>query len=572
MNEFFKKLMTKATALWAGWSKQQRLILVVACAVVVAVVAALFRVSATPVMVPVLTAPITDEVALHRILTRLDQEDVTVSVSASGVVQVADSTTARRMRAILISENLIPSGIDPWEIFDRDRWTITDFERNVNFRRAQRQMIIDHLKAIEDIDDVNVIIEWPQDRLFRSEQNPVTASVRITPKPGSNITQSPQNRRQIEGIQRLIQFAIEGMRPENIVITDHTGVRLNDFEGMAASDRLSLIEQETRIIRRQEIQYRDAILSSLQQIFSQNRVRDLNIKIDMDMSQRTIDTRESFPVTVRERTPGLPYDDSIIVESILLSESVSETVFEGTGFNPEGPPGVEANVMPAFRDMSNLYGRMTQTTRTHNQEINQRNIQEERSPSIDRVTVSVNIDGVWRKVYDAKGNPVILPNNSIEREYTPVSPEDLRSAQELVQDAIGFNPARGDSVTVRNIPVDRTLEFAEEDAAYFHQRQVQTTIIVFVIGLTLLLFGFMLIRVISREMERRKRLAEEERARREQMLRESAMADAEQGEGTDVSISLEERSRMELMENAINLAKEHPEDAAQLIRTWLLEE
>jgi len=134
-----------------------------------------------------------------------------------------------------------------------------------------------------------------------------------------------------------------------------------------------------------------------------------------------------------------------------------------------------------------------------------------------------------------------------------------------------YNSARGDSVTVTNIPVDRTKEFMDEDAAYFRKKQMQITIIVFIAGLTLMLFGFMLFRMISREMERRRRLAEEERARREQMLRESAMAEAEQ-EGEDVSISLEERTRMQLMESAINLAKEHPEDAAQLIRTWLLEE
>jgi flagellar M-ring protein FliF len=100
---------------------------------------------------------------------------------------------------------------------------------------------------------------------------------------------------------------------------------------------------------------------------------------------------------------------------------------------------------------------------------------------------------------------------------------------------------------------------------------MQTTVIVFLSGLILLLLGFIIFRMVAREMERRRRLAEEERARREQMLRESAMAEAEQ-EGVDVSISLEERTRMELMENAINMAKEHPEDAAQLIRTWLLEE
>jgi len=571
MNDFFKKFLSKITALWAGWSMRQRIIIALAAVLLLTVVVVLFRVSGSPVLVSVIDAPIRDEAALDRIILRLNQENVKVTISPTGLVQVADESTARRMRTILIREDLIPTGIDPWAVFDRERWTITDFERNVNFQRAQERMIIEHIRAIEDVDDVGIQIVWPQDRLFSSEQNPVSVSVRITPRPGSDITISPQNRSKIEGIQKLLQFAIEGLQPEYIVITDHTGVQLNDFQGLAAADRLAIIEQESRLIRRLEEHYRGAILTSLQRIFSSSRVRDLNIKIEMDMSQKTIGTTESFPVTIKERTPGLPYDDSIVKESLLIAESVSETTWRGTGFNPEGPAGVEGQVAPAFRDMSNLYGEMTQTTSTSNFEINQREIQEERSPSIDRVTVSVNIDGVWKWKYDSKGNPVVLPDGTIEREYTPVSQDILRYADELIRGAIGYNTARGDSVIVTNIPVDRTSEFKEEDDAYFRQKQIQTTIIVFIIGLTLILFGFMMFRMISREMERRKRLAEEERARREQMLRESAMAEAEQ-DGMEVSISLEERSRMELMESAINLAKEHPEDAAQLIRTWLLEE
>jgi flagellar M-ring protein FliF len=569
--ELLKKLMTKATALWAGWSAQQRAIVGIIAIVCLVGVIALFRVSSTPMMVSVYDRPITDDALLDRIAWRFNQENVNFIVTANGVVQVHDAATARRMRAILVSENLIPSGINPWEVFDRERWTITDFERNVNFRRAQTQLVTDHIKALDDVDDASVIIQWPPRELFRSEQNPVTASVRITPRPGSSITQSPQNRRQIEGIERLLQFAIEGLRPEHIVITDHTGVKLNDFEGMAASDRLALIEQETRLIRRVEAHYREAILTSLQRIYSPDRVRDLNIKIDMDMSNITVDTSEHFPFTRRPRTPGLAYDDSELLDSLLLSESVSETIWRGTGFNPEGPAGVEGHTPPAFRDMSNLFGEMTQTTRTHNQELNRRQIQEVRSPTIDRVTVAVNIDGIWRWKFDHRGNPVVLPDGTIEREYTPIPAEDLRRVEALIRDAIGFNAARGDSVTVHNLQVDRTAEFRIEDAAYFREKQIQTTVLIFITGLTLLLIGFMLFRTISREMERRRRLAEEERARREQMLRESAMAEAEH-DGGEVSISFEERTRMELMENAINMAKEHPEDAAQLIRTWLLEE
>jgi flagellar M-ring protein FliF len=320
-----------------------------------------------------------------------------------------------------------------------------------------------------------------------------------------------------------------------------------------------------------EAKYRAIVLASLQSTFTADRVRDLNIKIDMDMSKKAVDTKEFFPITKKPRTPGLAYDDSELLDSIPRSRSRSDTNWKGTGYNPEGPAGVEGQTPPAFKDMSNLYGEMNQNTETDNYEINERNIQEEKSPQIDRVTVSVNIDGTWKWKFDEKRKPVILDDGSIEREYTAVLPEVLRSATSYIQDAIGYNAARGDSVTVTNIPVDRSAQFKAEDDAYFRQQQMKTTIIVFISGLTLLLLGFIIFRMVAREMERRRRLAEEERARREQALRESALAEAE-AEGVDVSISVEERTRMELMESVMNMAKEHPEDCAQLIRTWLLED
>ena len=571
MNDFFKQHLSRFSGLWAGWSIVQKAILVGIAVAVLGGMFALLRVSAMPTLVNVIDAPIRDEAALDRIVTRHNQEGVRVHVTANGVVQVVDEPTARRMRAILISENLIPTGIDPWQVFDRERWTITDFERNVNFQRAQTQLITDHIRALHDVDNAIVNIVWPERELFRADQNPVSVSVTIVPRPGSYITQSPQNRRIIEGIQRILQTAIEGLRAEHITITDNRGVLLNDFAGMEGFDRLALIEGEGRHRQREEARIRANVLQSLQATFTADRVRDLNVSVQMDMSRMAVETTEFFPFQLRPRTPGLPFDDSIYLESVMRSQSRSETEWQGTGFNPEGPSGVEGHTPPAFRDMQNLHGRMSQETLTENRELNERRIQEERSPQVDRVTVSVNIDGRWRKVFDERGNPVVLADGSIEREFIPVSDADLRSAQLLIQDAIGFNPARGDSVTVRNIPFDRTMEHRAEDAAFFRQQQISRMIVIFLAGLTLLVIGFLIFRIISREIERRRRLAEEERARREQMLRESAMAEAEQ-DGMNVSVSVEERARMELMENVVNMAKEHPEDAAQLIRTWILED
>ncbi len=568
MQEWLKKFLEQITALWAKWTLVQKLILAGIVVAAIAGVVALFAVSSAPTMVPVIDAPIRDEAARDKIVTRINQENVKATVSATGVVMVSDDKTAKRMRSILIREDLIPSGTDPWALFDRERWTITDFERNVNLRRSITQMVTDHIKALDDVDDANVTIVMPETQLFQADQKPVTASVIITPRPGSDIT---TNRKKVEGIQKILKFAVEGLTDDNIVITDQNGIILNDFAGMKDLDRLEISKREQRLIQSLEAQYRASVLRALQQIYTPDRVRDLNLKIEMDMSKKNIQTEEFFPVTLKPDNPNTPYDDSQIVPSVTRSKSTSTTKWEGTGFNPQGPAGVEGQTPPALKDMSNLYGKVEQQTLTQNEEINKRNTQEDKSPSIDRITVSVNIDGRWKIKYNAKGQPEIGPDNSIQREYIPIPDDELKKAQALVQDAIGFNKNRGDSVTVQNIQFDRTKQFSDEDSAFLRQKQFQTSLMYFLAGLAVLLIAFIIFRLVSRELERRRRLREEELSRQHQMMRESALRQAEE-EGVEVSMSVEERKRMELQESAINMAKEHPEDVAQLIRTWLLEE
>ena len=101
--------------------------------------------------------------------------------------------------------------------------------------------------------------------------------------------------------------------------------------------------------------------------------------------------------------------------------------------------------------------------------------------------------------------------------------------------------------------------------------QTQRTIIYICIGIAAVLIAFIVFRFISREIERKRRLQEEEILRRHQLEREKTLFDAERA-GMEVTMSVEERERAELQENAIALAKEHPEDVAMLIRTWLMEE
>jgi flagellar M-ring protein FliF len=143
--------------------------------------------------------------------------------------------------------------------------------------------------------------------------------------------------------------------------------------------------------------------------------------------------------------------------------------------------------------------------------------------------------------------------------------------KDIVEHAIGYDASRGDAVTVQHVQFDRTNEHLAEDAAARRQRQIQQIVLYSLIGVAALLVAFIAFRLISREVERRRRLREEELARQHQAMREAALRGVEE-EGTEVEMSVEERARMEMQENAINMAREHPEDVAQLIRTWLMEE
>ncbi len=569
MKEWLQKVLNQIKTVWGKWTTVQKVIFFAIIGAAVLGIILLASLSAQPSMVQLIGTPIKDENSLSRIVTKLDEENVAYKVGADNRIFVKDEKTARRMRSILIREDLIPKGTDPWAIFDVERWTLTDFERDVNLRRAITASLEQHIKALDDIDAVSVTLVMPERQLFSDQQNPVTASVIITPKPGSDII---ENRKKIEGIQKLIMFAVEGLNEKNITITDQRGIVLNDFTGLAEIDRLELAKREIKVARELENQYKNSILKALQQIFSPDRVQIVNCDITLDMGKKTVQTEEHFPVTMKPDNPRTPYDDSEVVPSITISKATDNETFEGTGFNPEGPPGQEGQTPPAYKDLSNLVGKYTKSSVTQNEAVNKRNIQEEKSPwEIKRVTIGVALDGIWKRKYNEKGQVVVNKDGSTEREYIPVNDSDLSKAKALVEHAVGFNRDRGDSVTVQHIQFDRNAQFMKEDEIYRRQAQLRQTLFYVLIGIAVVVIAFVAFRLISKELERRRRLREEELSRQHQAMREAALRSAEE-EGVEVEMSVEDRARLEMQENAINMAREHPEDVAQLIRTWLMEE
>ena len=336
MNEWFKKFSEQIKTLWGKWSLIQKIILFAIVGVTLIGFVLLASFSSTPNMVLLITSPIVDTQKLDAISMRLDGEGVEHKITEEGRIYVSDRKTAQRMVAILLREDLIPPETSPWDIFKMDRWSLTDFERNINLRQAITVNLEDHIEALDDVDSAKVTLVLPEDKLFAEDQNPVTASVIITPRPGSDIV---SNRKKIEGIVKLVQFAVEGLVDDNIVISDYRGTVLNNFGDLADFDRLELSGRQLKQKQILEGSYKDQIFKELAQIFGKDRMSITKVEIDLDFTKETVTTEEHFPITTKTDNPSTPYDESDFVLSISRSsENISEE-FRGTGFNAEGNPG-----------------------------------------------------------------------------------------------------------------------------------------------------------------------------------------------------------------------------------------
>ena len=571
MNEWLKKPVQKIQNFWKNGTVLKKIILIGVAAAVVAAVIIAARVSATPTTVRIFNAPVTNETSKSQILDRISQENVEAYVSADGYISVADKDTARRMRSILISEGLVPSNIDPFAGYYERSWSTTDAEQNVRLKNSITQSLKQHLEAISDVSAAFVTIVLPENQLFAADQKPVSASVILKTTPNSSIA---VDRKRVLGIQRLILTAVEGLTAENLTISDADGKVLNDFEGMAESDRVSIIEKQQKLRHAEESKLRAAVLKALQKFYTDDRIRDINVTIDMDMSEKSSTSTEYSPIVIRPDNPDTPYDDSEYRDTLPISEQQVKKEHRGTGFNPQGPTGTEGQTPPVYSDMSNVIGETIETGVTRNNVMNTKQTTEKVAPQVGRRTISVNVDGVWEIKRDPKSHAYLIDENTgaLARTYTEVPAAELASLTEYVRAAVGYDRTRGDLVTVTNIPFDRKAQFIAEDEAYFRKQQTRRTILLALAAIALVLVGFIMIRIITKEIEKRRRLREEELLRRQQAEREKALWEAKDDANMQVTMSVEESRRAELQENAINMAKEHPEDVAMLIRTWLMEE
>lgn len=569
MLDFLKNAWKKLKEPLSKLGKVQITALISLFFIVLLAIIFLFSFSTSPMRTPLFGIPIKDDITFSQIVQRLDQEGFSYTLASSEKsIYFSNKAEAQRARSMLVRENLVPANIDPWSLFDMERWTLTDFERDINFRRSLTKQLEQHIAAIEGVDAASIMISLPKNETFFEDQKePTTVSVRITETPGGDLT---SNRKKVQGIESLVLKAVPGVKKEDISIVNSSGLILNNFDDMVDFDRLSLAERQRRLKTTLERQVRSDIESALTGVLP-DRFKIARLSVSMDVSRRTTDATEYSPVEIKPQNEKVNYETREVSTDVLISSEVTNKNYEGQGFSPWGPPGQEGQTPPEYQSKADLVGKFNEGTQRNNYAINEKHIKEEKGPiEVNGVSVAVFIDGMWKFEYDEKGQ-FIIENGIRKRSFSPATNEEVNAVTKVLETALKAEAYNGKiSVNVQPIQFSRQGQFESEDSEYWNNKRIEALIIWGSIGILALLALFLLTRSLARANERRNRMRQEELARQAQLEQQQSIMQA-RNMGFDDVMSLEERESSELKEYALSLSGEQPDEVAQLIRTWLAE-
>ena len=357
------------------------------------------------------------------VIDQLKAQKIKYEVRGGGdTIAISPPEIVHELRITLAGEGIPKGGTVGMEIFDNLSLGATSFVEKRNFQRALQGELERTITAIDMVSSARVHITQPEKSVFSKKGEHPTSSVMLRLRSGAELTQ-----KQVKGIANLVAGSVEGLAAENVTIIDVYGNLLTKKED--GEDNLGL--EATRLQYQREIEkgYAQQIEQMLSRVLGAGKVV-ARVSANMD-----------FSVNEREEES---YDPGGQVMRSLRS------VEEGVGASQRGGiPGVVANLTNDPDLLSPPSANSENTSRR--EEV--KNFEVSRAVSrtivprgrLTKLTVAVLVDGTYEAVP--------APDGSGEQQvFKPLSSEVLSQIENLVRGAVGYDAARGDSITVENIP------------------------------------------------------------------------------------------------------------------------
>ncbi len=441
--------MQQIGTVWASLDRRKQIIVAGAVALVFLGILAMSRIVTAPSMT-LLYAGL-ESGAAGDIVRALDQRGVAYAIKGGSIYVPASNRDELRMT--LASEGLPANSNRGYELLDSlSGFGTTSQMFDAAYWRAKEGELARTIVGSPHISKARVHIANGSANPFQRSVAP-TASVYLVPSGG------PVTGDQAKAIRFLIASAVSGLAPENVAVIDSNGAVIGAQESTVAADSADdkakqLRERVLRLVEARVGAGNAVVEVSVDTVTETESIRERRfdpksrVAISTDVEERSDSARnQSADVTVASNLP-----------------------------DGDGAGGDESN------------STATQTRERVNYEVSETELEVHRAPgAIKRLTVAVLVNG--SRAIGADGT----------ESFQPMPQPELDALEELVASAVGFNPERGDVITLKSLDLPVVEPAGTLAATSVWQNlhlDVMSLVQMAVLALVLLVLGLFVVRPI----------------------------------------------------------------------------
>jgi len=367
------------------------------------------------------------------IIAQLSAMNIPYRHSDGGAAILVPASKVHDARLKLATAGLPKASAGGFELMDNARFGQTQFQERLTFQRGLEGELSRSISSLAAVENARVHLALPnQNGFFREQQKP-SASVVLALHPGRTLDRS-----QVAGIVHLVSSSVPEMNPKAVSVLDQTGALISSAPD--SGQQAGLDAGQLQYIAQIEQGYSKRIAELIEPVVGRENLR-ANVTADVDFAQIE-STEEAFEPNQGASAPATVR---------------SQQTTERSGTSPAqaaGVPGAASNQppVPATAPITGAAQPLqtaqaggaigsSQREATTNFEVNKSvRVTRNATGTIKRLNAAVVVN--HRSVTDPKGKTT----------QVPLTTEELDKLTALVQESIGFNKERGDSVRVINAP------------------------------------------------------------------------------------------------------------------------
>ena len=519
MNEQIKRLFGSIQQFWAGLSKQSKGLIIGGVMVVLVGALAMTVLLNTKNYVPLFDN--LSEAENTEILGQLQTMNVSVKLDSSNNITVPKADESK-IRMALATAGYPKNGLSYYVIKDNSSMLSTDYERKQYENMQLQERIGASIETLDGVKDAVVTISVPTENVFYlQEQEKPTASVIIRMNPGNTLTES-----QVLGIQNLVAKSFTGLSKDNIALADSEG---NDL--ISSTSALSGNSSKIKITKEIEDNIKKKVTEVLNGPYDPSKY-----KISVSAILNTDATKKETTVY----TPSADGNNTGVINQESSSQSGS-----GTTGTTNGVAGTTSNTQVTTYAAGTTTGSnpITDLTNSKTYSVSEDKTQTEKmDPVVESVSIGIALDDVT------------------------LNPTEEENLIQLVAFSAGVTP---ESIAIRNFAFNSQQDNVETTKATTNN--MNQLLLYGAIGggvLLLIVLIFIIILVIRGKNNKDPLGLDSELAGNEQGSMDELFGKMSPNAGVaDIEPIKDEKK-----EKVKDFAKENPEIAAQLFKSWLQNE